>query len=122
MSQMRAIRFIASSKRSPVPPALMLQCHVRPSASKSREGITSLSDDAINLCVAAPPLENKANQAVVAVLSEALGSPKSDLNIVSGLKSHEKTVAVKGKLALGTEKEVLSRVIELLRQATTPTS
>ncbi|KAL8376709.1 hypothetical protein RB595_007704 [Gaeumannomyces hyphopodioides] len=117
MSQMRAIRFIGSSKRSPVAAVLMLQCHVKPGSSKSREGIASLSDDAVELCVAAPPRDDQANKAVVAVLSEALGSPKSDLDIVHGLKSHAKTVAVKGSLAQGTEKEVLFRVTELLRKA-----
>lgn len=113
---MSAIRYIAATKKSPLA-ALLLQCHVKPGASKSREGVASVTDDVVELCVAAQAREGEANKAVVAVLSKALGLPKSDLTITHGLKSRDKTVAVKGSLAAGTEAEAVSRVKELLDKA-----
>ncbi|KAI1112892.1 DUF167-domain-containing protein [Nemania sp. NC0429] len=73
---------------------LQLRCHVRPGASKAREGVVAITDEVIELCVSAPPQDGKANLAVLDVLSKALGVPKSDLRITHGLKSKEKVVSV----------------------------
>ncbi|KAI0903737.1 DUF167-domain-containing protein [Ustulina deusta] len=73
---------------------LLLRCHVRPGASKAREGVVTITDEVIELCVSAPPQDGKANKAVLEVLSEALGTPKSNLQITHGLKSRDKTVSV----------------------------
>ncbi|KAI1277882.1 DUF167-domain-containing protein [Xylaria sp. FL0933] len=73
---------------------LVLRCHVRPGASKTREGVVTVTDEVIELCVSAPPQDGKANKAVLEVLSEALGTSKSDLQITHGLKSRDKTVSV----------------------------
>jgi hypothetical protein len=62
------IRFLAG-KKSPLG-TLYLTCHVKPGASKAREGIISVSDDVIELCVSARAREGEANQAVVKLLSE----------------------------------------------------
>lgn len=66
-----AVRYILNkgSKRSAG--ALHLSCHVKPGASNKREGITAVSDDAIELCVAAQAREGKANKAVIKLLAEA---------------------------------------------------
>ncbi len=45
--------------------------------------------------VKAPPHENKANQEVIALLSEYLQVPKSRILILSGLKSKQKMVKIK---------------------------
>jgi uncharacterized protein YggU (UPF0235/DUF167 family) len=121
MSQLPGpIRYVAASKKSPLA-ALPLQSHVKPGASKSREGVAGLTNDAVELCVAAQAREGEANKAVVAVLSKALGLPKSDLAITHGLKSRDKTVAVHGRLASGTETEAVSRVRALLDKASEET-
>ncbi len=49
---------------------LLLRCHVRPGASKVREGVTEITDEAIELCVAAQAQDGKANKAVVEILSD----------------------------------------------------
>lgn len=49
---------------------LLLRCHVRPGASKAREGVVTITDEVIELCVSAPPQDGKANKAVLEVLSE----------------------------------------------------
>jgi len=42
-----------------------------------------------------PPVENKANQAVIRVLSDYFKVPKSQISILSGLKSKQKVVQIK---------------------------
>ncbi|KAF4890345.1 UPF0235 protein [Colletotrichum fructicola] len=88
-----AIRFVAGTKKSPLG-TLYLQCHVKPGASRVREGVTAVTDATVELCVSAQAREGEANKAVVKLLSEVLGLPKSDLTITQGLKSRDKTVAV----------------------------
>ncbi|KAK7753322.1 hypothetical protein SLS62_004612 [Diatrype stigma] len=92
---------------------LLLRCHVRPGASKVREGVTDVTDEAVELCVSAPAQDNKANKAVLEVLSEALGIPKSDLQVMQGTKNRDKTIGIsttvfRQKLHLGDEDIVAS--------------
>ncbi|OTA88402.1 hypothetical protein M434DRAFT_15052 [Hypoxylon sp. CO27-5] len=84
---------------------LQLRCHIRPGASKVREGVAAVTDESVELCVAAPPQDGKANKAVIEILSERimssfdelldiLGVPKSDLQITHGMKTRDKTISV----------------------------
>ncbi|TLS24589.1 hypothetical protein PpBr36_08277 [Pyricularia pennisetigena] len=116
MSQLGSIRYVAATKKSPLA-TLLLKCHVKPGASKSREGVAAVTDDAVELCVSAQAREGEANKAVIMVLSKALGLAKSDLTITHGLKSRDKTVLINGKMAQGPEVDVISRAHELLRKA-----
>lgn len=68
MATHRFIQYAVGSKKKPA--MVYLRCHVKPGASKVREGITALTDDTIELCVSAAAREGEANKAVVAVLSE----------------------------------------------------
>ncbi|KAK1638794.1 hypothetical protein BDP81DRAFT_422679 [Colletotrichum phormii] len=88
-----AIRFVAGTKKSPLG-TLYLQCHVKPGASRVREGVTAVTDATVELCVSAQAKEGEANKAVVKLLSGVLGVLKSDLAIIQGLKSRDKTVAL----------------------------
>lgn len=69
-----AIRYVAGTKKNPLG-TVYLQCHVKPGASKSREGVTALTDDAVEICVSARAREGEANKAVVKVLSEVCTAP-----------------------------------------------
>ncbi len=46
--------------------------------------------------VAAPPVDGKANEALVGLLAGALGVPKRDVTIVAGAASRDKAVEVAG--------------------------
>lgn len=72
MSTRAAISII---KRKSSAETLQLRCHVRPGASKSREGVIAITDEVIELCVSAPPQDGKANKAVIEVLSQVGASP-----------------------------------------------
>lgn len=71
MAASSAVRFVAGTKKSPLG-TLYLQCHVKPGANKQREGVNAVTDDAIELCVAAQAREGEANKAVIDVLSEVI--------------------------------------------------
>ena len=63
MASKQAVRFFAASTKSGMG-SIHLQCHVKPGASKQREGVASFNDEAIELCVAAAAREGEANKAV----------------------------------------------------------
>jgi uncharacterized protein len=52
--------------------------------------------DAWKLRVTAPPERGKANEATLALLAESLGLASTDLRLVSGHGSRDKTVEVSG--------------------------
>jgi hypothetical protein len=64
-----AIRLAAKSTKSALR-CIYLQCSVKPGANKQREGVVSLSDTVIELCVAAQPKDGAANLSVKKVLSD----------------------------------------------------
>lgn len=69
----RAIWYAAATKKS-AQNTLYMRCNVKPGASKNREGIASVDDEAIGICVAAQAREGEANKAVIKVLSEVCSS------------------------------------------------
>ena len=68
--------------------------HVLPRAS--REGVAGLFGDAVRVRLTAPPLENRANEALVRFLSASLNVPRSCVEIVSGRRGRKKVVRVAG--------------------------
>ena len=68
------IRYVAAAKKTE-PGTLYLQCHVKPGTSKVREGVVSVTDHAVEICVAAPPRDGESNKAVIAVLCKVSCSP-----------------------------------------------
>ncbi|KAL2139682.1 hypothetical protein VTI28DRAFT_4852 [Corynascus sepedonium] len=112
----RAIWYVAATKKS-AKNTLYMHCNVKPGANKNREGIASVDDEAIEVCVAAQAREGEANKAVIKVLSEVLDLPKSGLQITQGLKSRNKTVAAIGSWVNSGEEECLKRAREYLDKA-----
>ena len=70
----------------------LLRIHVQPGAKKS--GVAGPHGEALKLRVAAPPVEGKANAALVAFIAEALGLPRRSVSVVQGQLSREKLVLV----------------------------
>ena len=61
-----------------------------------RNAITGTVGDAIKLAVTAPPVEGKANQAVIEFFAEFFAIPRSSVSIASGETSRNKVVRVSG--------------------------
>jgi uncharacterized protein (TIGR00251 family) len=94
--------------------SIYLQCRVRPGINKLREGIIKVTDEAVELRVAAQPLEGEANRAVIKVISDILNVPKSNVEIVVGLKSRVKTVAIFGVDIGGDEEDSVAKIKQQL--------
>ena len=61
-----------------------------------RNAITGTLGDALKLALTAPPVEGRANQAVVEFLAETLEIPRASVTITSGETSRNKVVRVAG--------------------------
>ena len=62
----------------------------------SRNEIIGKENDVIKIKLTAPPVEGKANKALVSFLAKKLGVPKRDIEIVSGERSREKFLKING--------------------------
>ncbi|HEX7498926.1 MAG TPA: DUF167 domain-containing protein [Polyangia bacterium] len=62
----------------------------------SREGVGPVQADRLVLAVNAPPVDGKANEAVVQVLAETFGVPRSAVTIVRGEAGRKKTIRIAG--------------------------
>ncbi len=76
---------------------LRLDVYVQPRASRSE--IVGEHDGALRVRLAAPPVDNAANEALVALLAKALGVAKRDIRVVTGATSRRKVVEVSGVTA-----------------------
>jgi uncharacterized protein (TIGR00251 family) len=74
--------------------ALTIDVLVQPRAA--RPGVGPVVGDRLRVAVSAPPVDGQANQAVVAVLAEALGVPRGAVEIVRGESGRRKTVRIRG--------------------------
>jgi uncharacterized protein (TIGR00251 family) len=70
-----------------------LAVRVTPRASRN-EIVEMLEDGTIKVRLAAPPVDNQANEALIEFLSDILGVPKSRLDIVAGATGRDKLVAI----------------------------
>ena len=69
-----------------------LTLHIQPGAKKTE--IAGLHGDALKIRLAAPPVDGKANEALVKFVAEALKLPKSAVNLKSGQASRRKVLEV----------------------------
>jgi uncharacterized protein (TIGR00251 family) len=74
------------------------QCHIRVKVipRSSRNQIIKRAGEVVTVKLAAPPVEGAANKALVTLLSEKLGLPKRNIDIVSGKGSRLKLLRVRG--------------------------
>lgn len=75
------------------PEGTLLKIYVQPRAS--RVGITGVQEDSLKIRITAPPVEGEANRECVRFLSKILGVPKSQIEILQGLKSRHKVVLIR---------------------------
>ncbi len=69
---------------------------VRVQPRASRTAIVGLMGDALKVALAAPPVDGKANEALIRFFAELFQVPKSSVEIVSGSSSRNKVVRVGG--------------------------
>lgn len=88
--------------------SLALHVYVQPRASKNR--VAGMHGNAIKICVTAAPVENKANEAVIGLIAELLGVPKSSVSIKSGRQGRNKKVLI-NNLSPGQAEKALAGTI-----------
>ncbi len=71
-----------------------LEVHVQPGA-KTTEAV-GLHGDRLKVRLAAPPVDGKANEALLTFVAESLGVPRSRVSLLRGQTSRQKTVAIDG--------------------------
>ena len=72
--------------------SLSLTLHIQPGAKKTE--VAGPHGDALKIRLAAPPVDGKANAALLDFVAERLGVPKAAVSLKSGQTSRRKVVAV----------------------------
>jgi hypothetical protein len=75
----------------------VLSLHIQPGAKKTE--VAGLHGEALKIRLHAPPVDGKANDALIAFLAERLGVPKARVVLESGQTSRSKRVRVVGVTA-----------------------
>jgi uncharacterized protein len=81
-----------------------LSVTVSPSAARSE--LVGRHGDGWKARIAAPPERGRANQALVELLAEALGVPRSEVRVVAGQTAKAKVVEVDGLEAEDVERRL----------------
>ena len=74
-----------------------LTLHIQPGAKKSE--IAGLYGDALKIRLAAPPVDGKANEALIRFIAETLGLPKAAVSLKSGQTSRQKVIEIESVTA-----------------------
>src|SRR4051812_43445865 len=79
---------------------VLLQVSVMPNAK--RTGVDGLHDGALRVRLAAPPIDGRANEALVAWLAKSLGVARRDIDVLRGESSRRKQVAIAVSIDVAT--------------------
>jgi uncharacterized protein len=71
-----------------------LTLHIQPGAKKTE--VAGLHGEALKIRLAAPPVDGKANAALLAFVATSLGLPRAAVELKSGQTSRRKVVTVRG--------------------------
>jgi len=80
---------------------ITLTLHIQPGAKKTE--CAGLHGDALKIRLAAPPVDGKANEALVKFVAERLGLARSAVLLKSGQTSRRKVLEVAGTTAAAIE-------------------
>ena len=73
---------------------MLLHIHLQPGAR--RDAACGEHGGRLKIAIAAPPLEGRANDALVEWLADRLGLPRRQVRLVSGQRSRDKTLRAAG--------------------------
>lgn len=81
--------------------AVRFEVHAKPRAKKSK--VIGERGDAVEIALAAPPVDGAANEELVRFVAKVLGVRQRDIELVRGETSREKLLAVTGLSAAEIE-------------------
>ena len=76
--------------------AIFTEIQVRLLPRSSKNQVVCKEDDVYKIRVTSPPVNGKANAALIELLAEKLGKPKKDIEIISGKSSRIKRIRIQG--------------------------
>lgn len=79
---------------------------VKVHARAHKNAITGIVGDALKLALTAPPVEGKANHAVIEFFAELFAIPRSSVTIASGETSRNKVIRIAGVSKLAAEQRL----------------
>ncbi len=85
--------------------AVVLSLHIQPGARKTE--VVGLHGAALKVRLAAPPVDGKANQALIDFLAGRLGVSKQQVELIAGASSRAKRVRIHGMDAESVGKRLL---------------
>jgi uncharacterized protein (TIGR00251 family) len=74
-----------------------IKVYVQPRASKT--AVAGMHGDSVRIRLAAPPVDNAANEALVEFIADKLGLAKRNVRIVVGATSRRKVIEIDGVTA-----------------------
>ena len=95
--------------------ALIVSVHVQPRAGRS--ALVGRHGAALKIRIAAPPVDDRANEATAALLASSLDVPVSDVSLVTGGRSRLKRFRIVG----AEPAELIERLERAVAVATEPT-
>ncbi|MCX8053293.1 MAG: DUF167 domain-containing protein [Armatimonadetes bacterium] len=87
----------------------VIRVHVTPRGSRNE--VAGWYGNTIHIRTTAPPVDGAANAAVVKLMADFLGVRKSQVRILAGENSREKTLSIEGL----SDDEIRSRVVDPYR-------
>jgi uncharacterized protein len=72
---------------------------VRVQPRAARTAITGMMGEVVKLSLSAPPVDGRANVAVVEFFSEVFSVPRSSVQVVTGERSRNKVIRIAGRTA-----------------------
>lgn len=91
---------------------MKLSLRVQPGAKRSAL-LARLASGEYKVAVAAPPLEGRANEAVVDLMSELLGLKRRQVTVVRGTSSRNKLLEIEGLDEAGVHARLAERLAAL---------
>jgi uncharacterized protein (TIGR00251 family) len=85
---------------------------VRAKPRSSKAGVEGMKEGALVVRVTAPPIDGKANDEIVEVLAKHFGLKKSDIAWISGERSKNKILELRGVTAEAFERRLGIQVAE----------
>jgi len=72
---------------------------VRVHPGARRNAVSGVHDGAVKISLTTPPVDGRANEALIAFVAELLGLPKGRVSLVAGVASRTKVLRITGRSA-----------------------
>jgi|WetSurMetagenome_2_1015567.scaffolds.fasta_scaffold42927_4 uncharacterized protein len=81
---------------------ILISVRVQPGASKN--SVTGIKEDFLNIKLCSPPLDGRANDSLISFVAKALDVSRSSIQIIQGIKNRKKLLEISGVTMADAEK------------------